>query len=530
MHRRLTGLLRSEEEYIKDAGLVLDFDEIAKRGAMSGEETLIAKWYGIYRTRHAGQFMARIVIPGGVLTATQGRTIAEISARHARGTVALTTRQSIQLHWLTLSDLPPMLRALGRAGLSTFHGCGDVNRNVTACPMAENCAHRLVDVRPFARRTAQELGAARELDNLPRKFKISWSGCAGACAQPYLNCVGLIAVRRRAGTGGAPEIGFRAVIGGGMGWEGFVAQDLFSFVPQDRAIAVCRAVALLFRDHGDRFDRSRARLKYVVQRYGIERCRELVVELLAAEGVSTAGLETEPAASDEPHVPERPLVDSRVCTRDGSAVVRIRVPKGELTEQQLAQAAELAERYGDQRLYTTNRQNLELHGVAPERVEAARVGVEALGLPWWGVAGLLDMVSCVGTTYCPKAVSGTRDLYDLLSPVVAAPEYADLAEYVTINITGCPNSCSPYRIADLGFRGGRLREMTGSVESYEVVIGGDERAHGLPLGDYKATDCPELVRRVLDRFRALRQPEETLRGCVVRLGLEPWREAVEGAA
>jgi len=523
MHRLLTGLRRSEEEYVKDAGFALDFDEIAKKGAMSTEETQIAKWYGVYATRHPGSYMARVVVPGGVLTATQARVIADAAEAYALGRLALTTRQSIQLHWLKLRILPELLRALGRGGLSTFHGCGDVTRNVTACPLAERCAHRLIDVRPFARRAAARLGADRDLDNLPRKFKISWSGCAGACAQPYLNCLGLVAVvRRRDG-----EVGFRAVIGGGMGWEGFVAQELFSFVPPDRAVALCRAVALLFRDHGDRYDRSRARLKYVVQRSGVERCRALVLELLAAEGVATEGLGTAPDAVVDPPVPERPLVDGQVRTRDGSSIVRVRVPKGELSHQQLRRVAELSERYGDQRLYTTNRQNLELQGVAPERVEAARAAVEALGLSWRGVAGLADLVCCVGTTYCPKAVSGTRDLYDLLVPIVESAAFAELAEQVTIAITGCPNSCAPYRIADLGFRGMRLREEVGSVEAYQVVLGGDQRAHGRVLGEYQLADCPEVVRRVLARFRQLRAPGETLRGCVERCGIEPWREAVD---
>lgn len=526
MHRLLTGLRRSEEEYVKDAGLILDFDEIAKKGAMSPEETLIAKWYGIYSTRHTGNFMARIVVPGGVLTATQTRVIADVAEAHAHGHVTLTTRQAVQLHWLKLRNLPDVLRALGLGGLSTFHGCGDVTRNVTACPLAESCAHRLVDVRPFARRTAARLGADRDLDNLPRKFKISWSGCAGACAQPYLNCLGLIAVKRR----DDGEVGFRAVIGGGMGWEGFVARELFSFVPQDRAVALCRAVALLYRDHGDRYDRARSRLKYVVERYGADRCRELVLESLAAEGVSTAGLLSDPDAVFDPVVPDRPLVDSRVQTNDGTALVRIRVPRGELSHQQLRRIAELSEAFADQRLYTTNRQNLELHGVAPERLAAARAEVESLGFAWRGVAELVDLVCCVGTTYCPKAVSGTRELYGLLEPIVGSEAYADLAEAVTINITGCPNSCSPYRIADIGFRGMRIREEVGSVEGYEVVVGGDQRSHGLVLGDYKVDDCPEVVRRLLNRFRQLRTADETLRDCVARVGLAPWREAVDDAS
>ena len=520
MHRLLTGLRRSEEEYVKDAGFTLDFDEIAKRGAMSAEETQIAKWYGVYATRHPGSFMARIVVPGGVLTATQARVIADAAEAYALGQVTLTTRQSIQLHWLKLRILPDLLRALGSGGLSTFHGCGDVTRNVTACPLAERCAHRLIDVRPSP--DGRPRASPTVIRQPATKVQDLWSG---GPARSRTNCPA-DRCRAPARRGGRLPRGD----GGGMGWEGFVAHELFSFVPPDRAVALCRAVALLYRDHGDRYDRSRSRLKYVVQRYGVARCRALVLELLAAEGVATEGLLSAPDAVIDPPVPERPLVDGQLRTHDDSGVVRLRVPKGELSHQQLRRVAELSERYGDQRLYTTNRQNLELHGVARERIGDARAAVEALGLAWQGVSGLVDLVSCVGTTYCPKAVSGTRELYDALVPVVESAAFAELAEQVTIAITGCPNSCAPYRIADLGFRGMRLREEVGSVEAYQVVLGGDQRAHGLVLGEYKLVDCPEVVRRVLERFRQLRAPDETLRGCVERCGIEPWREAVDDAS
>ena len=214
-------------------GLILDFDEIARKGSMSPEEALIAKWYGIYRSRQAGDHMARIVIPAGKITSVQARAIAQLSKTYSRGKVSFTTRQAAQLHHLQLTELPAFLRDVKAAGMTTFHGCGDVARNVTACPWASFCSHRRFDVTPYAFQTAHLLSNSRDLDNLPRKFKVSFSGCEGLCSQPHINGVGAIAVKRKTDDGKF-EDGFRVVIGGGMGWKPFIAQAIYSFVPADQ--------------------------------------------------------------------------------------------------------------------------------------------------------------------------------------------------------------------------------------------------------------------------------------------------------
>ncbi len=524
MQRQLTFKRVSEDEEIKAAGLHIDFDEIAKKGSMSKEEGLIAKWYGVYGSRQPGNLMTRMAIPGGVITAAQARQIAETAEHYAQGNINVTTRTALQYHWIKIKNVPLMLRELRAEGISTLHGCGDVARNVTACQMAENCPHRVFDVRPYAIECARFIASCRDLDNLPRKYKINWSGCTAGCAQPYMNCLGIMAIRCR--IEGQEETGFKTVIGGGMGWQGFVAQDLFSFVPKDRIVPMSRAVGLLFRDHGDRYNRSKARLKFVIHRKGVEECRRIVLENLRKEGVSTDGILTESVEAIGPPVPTRPLVDSEIEKMEGLAVVRIRIPKGEMTAAHLRRVAELSEMYGDQRVYTTNRQNLELHGIEPDKVQAARDEVHKLGLFTDGVSGLRDMVPCVGKTYCPKAVSTTRELFDLLLPIISQDKFRDIDECVTINITGCPNSCSPYRITDIGFRGMRIRQEQGSVEGYEMLIGGDQKAHGQKLGDFKVNDCPAIVETVLQTFQSLRTDDEALTACVNRVGIEPFREAV----
>ncbi|MFZ5833108.1 MAG: FAD-dependent oxidoreductase [Planctomycetota bacterium] len=525
MQRDLSKLRRSDEEAVKEIGLVLDFDEIARKGSMSREETSIAKWYGIYHSRQAGNHMARVVIPGGQLTSVQARALARISSVYSPQRISFTTRQSAQLHCLKLKHLPFFLRDIKAAGLSTFHGCGDVTRNVAACPWASICPHRRIDVLPYAKATAKRLAESRDLDNLPRKFKITYSGCGGDCGQPHINCIGVVAILRER-PDGRSETGFRVLIGGGMGWRPFIGQMLYSFVPEDKIVDVCRAVGILFRDHGDRYVRMYARLKFVVHRQGIEKCREIVDAALDQEGVDRSRFEVEPVEDIGPPVPDRPLLEPRPLGTDGMVIARIKIPKGEMSSEHLARIADLAEMYGDKHVYSTNRQNLELHGVPPARLAALHAEVAKLGLETEDFFGLSDVVTCVGTTYCPLAVSTTHRLFDLLQPIVHDKKYDSIRDKVIVNITGCPNSCSPYRIADVGFRGLRIRNQVGSTEGYQITVGGREDRFGDVVAELKEVDCVRAFETVLDTFIKIRQGEETLSENVDRLGPEPYRDAV----
>ena len=513
---------RSEEEYIKDQGLVIDYDEIARKGKMSKEEGLISKWYGVYQSRQQGNHMARIVVPGGKITSAQARKIAEVSDKYSEGLLSVTTRQAIQLHFLQVGVLPNLMRDIAPEGLSTFHGCGDVTRTIAACPQAENCIYRRIDVLPHAVATMKYLTSCRDLDNLPRKLKINFSGCPANCAQPYMNCIGVTAVTRD--NSGIPENGFRITIGGGMGWKAYVGQELFGFVPEAAIKDYCRAIALLYRDNGDRFNRTTSRLKVVVARLGIEKCREIVLENLKKEQKEFSKSVSGAVADIGLPYPPRPLTQEDPVGSDDTVTVRIIVPKGELNAAALRRIAELSEIYANQRIYTDNRQNLSLHGVPPDQVNALKAEIHVLGFVTEGFFGLTDMVSCVGTAYCPKAVTATRSLFDLLKPVVTAEKYRQIRHRGILNITGCPNSCSPYRIADIGFRGERIREETGAVEGYEMLVGGDERDHGQKLGNFKATDCPAVVERLLDLFLEQAEQTESIRDFVKRVGIEHLKE------
>jgi NADPH-dependent glutamate synthase beta subunit-like oxidoreductase/sulfite reductase beta subunit-like hemoprotein len=415
---------------------------------------------------------------------------------------------------------------------------------VAACPWASICPHRRIDVLPYAKMTAARLAECRELDNLPRKFKINYSGCGGDCGQPHINCVGITAVARGAaltpghplgaspkGRGenceGVADVGFRVVIGGGMGWKGFVAQELYSFVPPEKIVDLCRAIGFLFRDYGDRYIRMYARLKFVVHRLGIAKCRQIVEGYLDQDGVDRSGFEVAPVADRGPAIPPRPLREPNPLGDDGLAIQRIKIPKGELKSEHLAKIAELSEMYGDKFVYSTSRQNLELHGVDPKRLAQLRDEIRAMQLETEEFYGLSDVVSCVGTTYCPLAVSTTHRMFDALQSLVHDAKYAAIRDKVLVNITGCPNSCSPYRIADVGLRGLRIRGLEGSIEGYVITVGGTQQKFGQPVGEFKEGDCLRVVGAILDTFGQLGNGSETLAENVDRLGIEPYRRAVD---
>lgn len=499
MQRNLSDKKLTDEEHIKRAGLVLDFDEIVRKGGMSKEEVLVAKWYGIYRSRQSGDHMARIVIPGGQMTAEHVGVIADLADKYAAGKISFTTRQSAQYHKLQLNDLPQMLRDLKKEGLTTFHGCGDVTRNVAACPWASICRHRRFDVLPYAKKTAKLLSDSRDLDNLPRKYKVAFSGCTANCGQPYINCFGANAIVRK-NKQGLEQPGFQVVIGGGMGWKPFVSQELYSFVPADSIMAIARAVGLLFSEQGDRTSRKYARLKFVVDRLGIEKCRQLLEEIYRREGLDSSIFETGQVDDCGPAIPTRPLREADPVDESGKHIQRIMIPKGEMAASDLRRIAELAQLFADGYVYSTNRQNLELHGVDTNSLSALQNELKAMELLANGFYGMRDIVACVGTTYCPLAVTKTHDMYDRLAELVVEDRYQPIREKILINITGCPNSCAQYYIADIGLRGRRIREESGSVEGYEVRIGGTQTRHGEIVGDYKRDDCERVIRCVLDTF------------------------------
>ena len=374
------------------------------------------KWWGIYTQGDglgvtggaAGEgkaseyFMMRIGLPNGLLTAHQLHVIADLTAKYARGVADITTRQNIQLHWLTIEALPEVVEALTAIGLSPKGACGDVVRNVTGCPLAGLDVHEILDASPLAVEIAQKLTANPEFYNLPRKFKISVTGCPIWCSYPEINDVALTALKRN--KDGVEEIGYSLRVGGGLSSEPHLAVRLNAFVPQDKAYDAVKAVVEIFREQEVlRENRTRARIKYLFMKHG-----------WTAESMLTAveeklGYKFEPC--DEGPVAEdvyRDHVGVHRQRQDGRSYVGVTVMNGRLNPEQLHALAALSEEYGTSELRATIGQNIVLVNIQNEKTREVVEKIKALGLEVEPTVFYRGAVACTGTEFCKLAIAETK--------------------------------------------------------------------------------------------------------------------------
>ena len=373
---------------------------------------LYFKWWGIY-TQGDGvgvtggkggeglasdYFMMRIGIPNGIVSASQLRAIGGLTRNHARNLADITVRQNIQLHWLTIESLPEVVETLDAIGLSPKGACGDVVRNVTGCPLAGVAADELIDASPIALEIAHLLTANPEFYNLPRKFKISATGCPSWCTYPEINDIGFTPVQHNG------EVGYSLRVGGGLSNEPHLAVRLNAFVLPHQAVPVARAVAEIFRDQqGLRESRERARLKYLFMKEG------WTADSFLAELQSRLDFTLQPAVPEQ--VPDDILRDHTGIhpqRKPGLTYVGASVLRGRLTGEQLEAAAELAERFGSGALRVTVSQNLIFIDIPHQTtVELARelgnLGLHVEGSSFWRGA-----IACTGTEFCKLAITETK--------------------------------------------------------------------------------------------------------------------------
>jgi sulfite reductase (ferredoxin) len=500
------------------------FDEV-RAFAREGRSSVVPewasayfKWWGIY-TQGDGvgavggkggeglatdYFMMRIGLPNGLLTSHQLRVIADITKTHARNVADITTRQNIQLHWLTIESIPEIVDALTRIGLSPKGACGDVVRNVTGCPLAGVDADELIDASPIARGIAHELTANNEFFNLPRKFKICATGCPSWCSYPEINDIALTAVKR----GG--EVGYSLRVGGGLSNEPHLAVKLDAFVRPDQAIRVARGVTEIFREQqGLRESRDRARLKYLFMREG------WTAERFLDELHAKIGFKLDPAAPEQ--VPDdilRDHVGIHPQRQPGLAYVGASVLRGRLTGEQLEAAAELAERFGSGALRLTVSQNLLIIDVPKAKAnelagELGQIGLHVEGSMFWRGA-----VACTGTEFCKLAISETKGFTRWLVDEMEE-RLPQFDQQLKLHVTGCPNSCGQHWIADIGLEGKKIKHEGKLTDAFYFCVGGAVGLHAgisRPVG-YRcpAPLVPEAIERLLRQYLAERKSEENLR-------------------
>ena len=503
-------------------------DEI-RRFARLGYESIPAEWLGTYfrpwgvytqgdgtgaiggtngEGKSVPHFLVRIRIPNGLLLAHQLRTIADLTERYARGVADLTVRQNVQLHWITIEALPDLLESLWRAGLTTMGACGDDARNITGCPLAGVDSDEVCDASPLAQQATRMLVGNPEFYNLPRKFKISITGCRVWCSYPEINDIGLTAITRTLNS--HPEVGFSLRVGGGLSSEPFFAVRLNAFVRWNQVTPVVRGVAEIFRDAEVlRENRERARLKYLFMRHG------WTPDSFQAELERRIGFRLDPAVHEVPPADVyRDHVGVHAQKQEGYCYVGAAVLRGRIRPEQMLAAADLAERFASGELRTTNMQNLLIINVPRARAETLAKELDAVGLRPGGSAFWRGAVACTGTEFCKLAITETKSFTRWLVEELEE-RLPGFDQHLKLNVTGCPNSCGQHWIADLGIEGKKVKVDGELVDAYYFSVGGAVgryQAFARPIG-YRcpAREVPDAIERLLRVYLAERYAGENLR-------------------
>jgi ferredoxin-nitrite reductase len=486
------------------------------------------KWAGIYPQKQGGDaFMMRIKIPGGFLTAPQIREIGVVADAFGEGPdgtesrvfgsryADLTTRQTVQIHWLRIEDIPRIWRRFAAVGLTTVQACGDSARNVLSCPVSGVDAHEAFDALPVARAVSDFFTGNREYANLPRKFKISVTGCVEDCAQAEINDIGLWPARAGDGT-----LCFNLLVGGGLSDGERMASDVDVFVRQDQAVEATRAIAQLFGELGNRENRGLARMRYLVQELGPEGFRE--------ELAARARFELVPAGEDLTRRYRGDHVGVHPQKEPGLFYVGCSVPVGRMNGLELVEVARLAETYGDGTVRIGTDQNITITGVPEDRIDPLLS--EDLLQKYSPYPGPFSrgVVACTGSEFCryaivetkERAVKWARFLDEQLAgePVGAAPVPGDRsgpaedAGIIRMHFSGCSASCAQPQIADIGFRGEVAKVGNHLAEAVDIGMGGSLGAdpgfidwieHARPVND-----VPDALLRVVRRYQSERRPDE----------------------
>jgi len=470
-------------------------------------------------------FMVRIRIPNGLLTSTQARTIADLSDQYGNGVADITVRQNIQLHWVAIENLPEVLDRLWSAGLTTTGACGDVTRNITGCPLAGIHEHELANVAPLVLALDQELAGNPEFYNLPRKYKITVTGCPDWCSYPEINDIGLTATRRT--RHGGEEIGFSLRVAGGLSTEPHLAVKLNAFIQWHQVIPVVRAITEVFKESEVlRQSREKARLKFLFLQHG------WTAESFLAAIESKLGYKLDPAEHEPPpasihrdHLGVVPQKQSSLFSV-GASVIR-----GRITPAQFRLAADLADRYGDGHLRNTPMQNLLLINIGGLNVPTVVEQLNSAGLPILTSAFVRGTVACTGSEFCKLALTETKSFARWLTEQLDE-RFPNYQQDIKLHITGCPNSCGQHWIADIGIEGKKIKVDGKMVDAYYFCVGGGVgqfASIARPVG-YRcvAEEVPNAIARLLTNFHAHRHIGESLQNFLWRHSADILRGILSG--
>ena len=504
------GKKLSKEEQAKRDKHPFDMWGQTKTSAAAGEypggtDVFLYKFQGLfYVAPNQDAFMCRLRIPGGELQSWQFRGLADLAEARGGGYLDVTTRADLQIRELPAADGPAVLETLNELGIIPRGSGGDNVRNVTAAATSGFDPGELNETLPVAKELHYHILNHRELYGLPRKFNISFDGGGRIATLEDTNDIGFQAVTVTDGQAGddlPAGVYYRLTLGGITGHKDF-ARGTGVLLEPGECVAVSDAVLRVFIKHGDRADRKKARLKYVLDDWGFAKFIEAVeAELGRPLRRAADGRFTPPDPPDRwAHVGVHPQREA------GVSYIGLVLPVGRMTCGQVRGIADLSERFGSGRLRLTVWQNLLIPNVADADLDAVKAGVEELGLDWRASSVRSGLVACTGNAGCKFAASDTKGQAMTLAAYL--DERVELDVPIDIHFTGCPNSCAQHYIGDIGFRGTKVERGEDMVEGYEVVVGGgyaDRQAVARPLfAEVPFGDLPPMVHRLLEFYLAER--------------------------
>lgn len=486
---------------------------------------------GIYGQRQPGHVqMVRTKLPLGRYSADQLNALADFADKYSNRILHVTTRQDIQFHFVPLEDVPQGLMDLAEHGITTREACGNTVRNVTACHKGGTCKEELFDVTPYARAVSRFLLRHPLTQNLPRKFKISFGGCNG-CGLAPIHDIGLNAVVRDG------RRGFRVVIGGGLGSSPHLAQPYSDFVPTEDLLRLCEAIIRVFDQHGEKKNRNKARFKFVLDKYGIEKTAALVnEEFKKLEGKSFPAIEVEeetiPAISDftpnhdhdnDPDFHNWVQRNTHAQRQEGFYNVHIKLQLGDLQSDHARVLSRISKQFAAGQFVNTVHQNIMIPWVKKEAFGNIFAELKKIGLHKAGTEELKDMTCCPGSETCNLGITHSRGLINKLTEDIEnLPTDSNDLDGISIKASGCPNSCGQHHIAAIGFSGGAKKVNGVLAPHYEMMLGGRITEQGAVFGQHvikiPAKNVPMATRRTVDAYKRDRRNGETFPEFFDRVG------------
>jgi sulfite reductase beta subunit-like hemoprotein len=505
--------------FLESGGTAAELLSAARQAAIPEEDFVRMRWYGIYQQLpNNGYFMLRIRIPNGFLTPPQLHEIADLSKQYGRGFGDITTRQCIQLHWLTIESFGDILPRLEKVGLVSKFACGDTPRNVVGCPMAGLLAAEIIDPTNAVNAVNQMfLDGNKEFSNFPRKFKTALAGCHLHCHQPQINDIGVFGVVRKNPKSGQEERGFGLMVGGGLSTIPHIAQSLRVFIPEEQLPAVSRGVAIIFRDHGYRASRLKARLKFLVADWGWQKFRDTLEQTIGFT------LDHDESITGPAHAPHTDHMGTGPQKQPGLNYVGVPIERGRITATQMALTADLAKKYGAAgkvQVRLSNKQNMILANIPTEKLDGLVKDLTSAGLPPHAPLWRTSLISCTGTQFCNLALVETKDRAQKILKFLE--EECEIDSPIFVSVTGCPNACAQYQIADIGLMGMQCTfRGVPKTDAYNVLLGGalgaDPKFAEVAIRRIPAEYIQHSIRQIAEAYKSNRiDSDETFRQFVSR--------------